>query len=102
MEWLDSYKNLNTAASVIKDLSAFQTYILNTKDTQEEIKTKDFKIDWKDYFGSKAKVLVEKNVSYEYFNKVVEKNSKDWCYKTAWWGRGPKKYKVDPIDIRCL
>jgi radical SAM superfamily enzyme YgiQ (UPF0313 family) len=100
VKWLDNEKKINTDVSIIKDLSAFQTYILTTKDNQEPTKVKGLQFDWKEYFVSETTVLKKRKVFYKYPNKVVEKNSEDWCYKTAWYGRGPKKYKTDPIDLK--
>jgi len=102
VSWLDIEKDLRTDISIIRDISSFQVYILSTRDIQVPIKHKDFQFDWKGYFSTQGNVLEERPVSYTHTNKVIEKNSKNWCYKTAWWGRGPKKYKIDPIDIRCL
>jgi len=100
--WLDTEKEINTEAKILEDLSKFQVYLLTSRDRQENIKVGNFIYDWKEYFCSKGKPLKERGVTYKHRNKVIEKENKDWSYKTAWWGRGPKKYKVDPIDLNSF
>lgn len=98
--WINTNNNLNVSAEIIKDLAKFQTYILTSRDKQELLKIESFQYDWKEYFSSSDNSLAQTEVKYEYANKVVEKDNEKWCYMTAWWGRGPKKYKIDPIDLK--
>mgnify|MGYP003642963816 CR=1 FL=1 len=100
IEWLVIKKKLNVDIDTVKDLAKFQTYVLTSRDRQEDVKVESFLYDWKKYFCTNSKILHKTEVVYEYLNKVVEKKDKDWCYKTAWWGRGPKKYKTDPTDLK--
>ena len=100
VDWINANNNLNVNAEIIKDLAKFQTYILTSRDKQEHLKIESFQYDWKDYFFSSDNSLAQTEVKYKYANKVVEKDNEKWCYITAWWGRGPKKYKIDPIDLK--
>jgi len=102
VKWIEKTHKYNTQLDILEDLSKFQTYILTTRDTDSDNKTYVPKYSWIDYFCGEGNLLESRGSIYQYPNKIIEKDNKLWCYKTAWWGRGPKKYKTDPDDIKVM
>jgi len=102
LQWLNTHGQFNSDISILEDLSEFQVYLLTTRDILEDTKIKNFNYDWVQYFNSNGNNynLEKKKVTYTHTNKITERDITKWCYKTAWWGRGPKKYKIDPADLK--
>ena len=98
IEWLCKTNKFYVPSAIGEDLSNFQAFVMTTRDSLVETKSSIFKYTWKKYFEDMGN-LENREVNYQYPNKIRTEDHKTWCYETAWFGRGPKKYKTDPVDI---
>ena len=98
--FIEKKYDLETEEEKLDDLIKFQTFLITTRDHQEDIKTATFVYDWKKYFKEEQKVLTENETFYCYKNLVVEPDPVLWGWKAAWWGRGSKKYKFYPEHLQ--
>ena len=97
--FLENKHDYSTSSYILKDLSKFQIFLLSTKDNIDKIKSEKFEFDWKGYFVEK-KELAPFQKNYYHVNLVVEKDPIQWNYKTIWYGRNTKQYKIDPENLR--
>lgn len=94
LKFLEETFNFNTPVEILNDLIKFQIFLITTRH-DSEIKSAHFHFDWKNYFinGSKLK-QIEKD--YNYKNLVIEHDQILLGYKTIWYGRQSKNYKLHP------
>lgn len=99
LEYFEKKHNYSTSALILQDLVEFQVFLLTTKDIKDDIKTKQFKCDWKNFFVNNAQLL-ETQKTYYYKNLVTEKDPILWNYKAIWHGRRPSHYKCYPENLQ--
>lgn len=99
LEYFEKKYNYSTPALILQDLVEFQVFLLTTKDIKDDIKTKQFKCDWKNFFVNNAQLL-ETQKTYYYKNLVTEKDPILWNYKAIWHGRRPSHYKCHPENLQ--
>ncbi len=99
LEYFEKKHNYSTPALILQDLVEFQVFLLTTKDIKDDIKTKQFKCDWKNFFVNNAP-LMETQKTYYYKNLVTEKDPILWNYKAIWHGRRPSHYKCHPENLQ--
>ena len=94
LKFLEETLNFDTPDEILNDLIKFQIFLITTRQNSE-IKSARFHFNWKNYFinGSKLK-QIENN--YNYKNLVIEHDQILWGYKTIWYGRQSKSYKLHP------
>lgn len=87
--------------NILEDLINFQIFLLTTPEKYDIVKTSKFKNKWKQYFENDcSQKIINEEVVYNYDNLVVENNEIEWNYKTMWYGRAMKKYKVFVENLR--
>ena len=72
-----------------------EAFLLTTRDDNMEIKSEDFKFNWKEFFISASNVLKQSAKKYYYRNLVMESDPITWCYRTLFWGRKQSRYKCN-------
>ena len=94
LKFLEETLNFDTPDEILNDLIKFQTFLITTRQ-DSEIKSARFHFNWKNYFinGSKLKQIEN---DYNYKNLVIEHDQILWGYKTIWYGRQSKSYKLHP------
>lgn len=99
LKYFEKKHNYSTPTLILQDLVEFQVFLLTTKDIKDDIKTKQFKCDWKNFFVNNAQLL-ETQKTYYYKNLVTEKDPILWNYKAIWHGRRPSHYKCHPENLQ--
>ena len=94
LKFLEETLNFDTPDEILNDLIKFQIFLITTRQ-DSEIKSARFHFNWKNYFinGSKLKQIEN---DYNYKNLVIEHDQILWGYKTIWYGRQSKSYKLHP------
>ena len=94
LKFLEETLNFDTPDEILNDLIKFQIFLITTRQNSE-IKSARFHFNWKNYFinGSKLKQIEN---DYNYKNLVIEHDQILWGYKTIWYGRQSKSYKLHP------
>ena len=94
LKFLEETLNFDTPDEILNDLIKFQIFLITTRQ-DSEIKSVRFHFNWKNYFinGSKLKQIEN---DYNYKNLVIEHDQILWGYKTIWYGRQSKSYKLHP------
>ena len=94
LKFLEETLNFDTPDEILNDLIKFQIFLITTRQ-DSEIKLAHFHFNWKNYFinGSKLKQIEN---DYNYKNLVIEHDQILWGYKTIWYGRQSKSYKLHP------
>lgn len=88
----------DTSNNILDDLAKFQVFLLTIKNDTREVKSEEFRFDWKNYFGNNTP-LRGYDGRYFYINVIKEKNDFEWNKKVIWYGRRAQKYKFDPKKI---
>ncbi len=99
LEYFEKKHNYSTSELILRDLAEFQTFLLTTKDSKDEIKIKQFKYDWKSFFVNNTP-LISAQKTYYYKNMIVEKDPILWNYKVIWYGRRSSHYKCHPENLQ--
>ena len=94
LKFLEETLNFDTPDEILNDLIKFQIFLITTRQNSE-IKSARFHFNWKNYFinGSKLKQIEN---DYNYKNLVIEHDQILWGYRTIWYGRQSKSYKLHP------
>ena len=94
LKFLEETLHFDTPDEILNDLIKFQIFLITTRQ-DSEIKSARFHFNWKNYFinGSKLKQIEN---DYNYKNLVIEHDQILWGYKTIWYGRQSKSYKLHP------
>ncbi len=94
LKFLEETLNFDTPDEILIDVIKFQIFLITTRQ-DSEIKSARFHFNWKNYFinGSKLKQIEN---DYNYKNLVIEHDQILWGYKTIWYGRQSKSYKLHP------
>lgn len=95
---LENKYSLHTDLTLIKDLIAFQIFLLTTRDDKRETKIMTFNNSWKEFFTSELPLKKEKT-TYFFKNPVQESDYVKWGFETIWWGRPQKKFKFSPENL---
>ena len=95
---LNKKYNLAIDENLLSDLINFQIFLLTTR-IDSELKSENFKMNWKDYFVNHQKLEV-REVNYSYNNQIIEKDQILWGFKTIWYGRQPGHYKLHPENLQ--
>jgi radical SAM superfamily enzyme YgiQ (UPF0313 family) len=99
LEYFEKKHDYSTPELILRDLAEFQTFLLTTKDSKDEIKIKQFKYDWKSFFVNNTP-LISVQKTYYYKNMIVEKDPILWNYKVIWYGRRSSYYKCHPENLQ--
>ena len=90
---IEEKSNSHNSTKLLHDLIKFQIFTLTTRDHLEEIKSEEFEFDWKNYFTNNSP-LEQKKISYSYKNLVTERDPILWGFKTVWYGKRSRDYKI--------
>ena len=99
LEYFEKKHNYSTPKLILRDLAEFQTFLLTTKGSKDEIKIKQFKYDWKSFFVNNTP-LISAQKTYYYKNMVAENDPILWNYKVIWYGRRSSYYKCRPENLQ--
>ena len=97
LKFLENKTGFRTSEKILKDLIKFQVFLLTTRD-EKETKIENFDYDWKNFSVNNGS-LIENKKSYSYKNLVLEKDPIMWGFKTIWYGRQMKNYKIHPEEL---
>ena len=98
VEFLEQEIGAKTDKKIKDSLINFQLFLITTRKKMDDINTQDFSYNWKEFFVNNSK-LDENSVRYYYKNLVLEQDEIAWNYKTIWYGRSTKQYKVLPEHL---
>jgi radical SAM superfamily enzyme YgiQ (UPF0313 family) len=100
LNFVEKQNGFNTKSQLLTELINFQLFILTMQDDERQIKSEKFKYDWKNYYSDEEESQLKSyNKKYFYKNQVTEEDKILKGYKIVWYGRGSKKYKIDPVDL---
>ena len=98
LAFLEEKHGYRTPINILDDLTKFQVFLLTVR-TEDEIKSEDFEFNWKNFFVD-GRELKHAKTKYSYRNLVIENDTFEWNYKTIWFGRFKKKYKMHPENLQ--
>ena len=93
VSYIEEKSDLHNSTKLLDDLIKFQIFTLTTRDHLEEIKSEEFEFDWKNYFTNNSP-LEQKKRSYSYKNLITEQDPILWGFKTVWYGKRSRDYKI--------
>ena len=100
LNFVEKQNDFNTENQILTELIKFQLFILTMQDDERQVKSEKFKYDWKNYYSNEEETQLKNyNKKYFYKNQVIEEDKILKGYKIVWYGRGSKKYKIDPVDL---
>ena len=98
LAFLEEKHGYDTPINILNELTKFQVFLLTVR-TEDKIKSEDFEFNWKNFFVD-GRELKHAKTKYSYRNLVIENDTFGWNYKTIWFGRFKKKYKMHPENLQ--